>query len=190
MHRVPISPHLHQHLLFYFLFFLILAVLMGMKWGDWFLNLIWFCCLAAQSCPTLCSPMDSSMPGSHVLHHLPESAQTHVYWVSDAIQPPHPLSPPSPLALKTLAWYYRIRYTERHLTSILGWRTLHHVLSLPFSNNLQFFCFSSLFLSLSCIQSGSFLFYVCIVFYHVIMPQFIQLLPTVGHMELSNLLAI
>ena len=75
-------------------FFLILAILMGMKWGDWFLNLIWFCCSIAQSCPTLCSPMDSSTPGSHVLHHLPEAAQTHVYWVSDAIQPPHPLVAP------------------------------------------------------------------------------------------------
>ena len=40
--------------------------------------------------------MDCSMPGFPVLHYLPELAQTHVHWVSDAIQPPHPLSPPSP----------------------------------------------------------------------------------------------
>ena len=39
------------------------------------------------------------MPGFPVLHHLPDFAQTHVHWVSDAIQPSHPLSPPSPLAL-------------------------------------------------------------------------------------------
>ena len=81
-------------------FFFYIAILMGMKWGDWFLNLIWFCCCSvAQSCPTHCDPMDSSTPGSHVLHNLPESAQTHVHWVSDAIQSPHPLSPTSPLAL-------------------------------------------------------------------------------------------
>ena len=38
-------------------------------------------------------------PGSSVLHYLPEFAQIHVHWVDDAIQPSHPLSPPSPLAL-------------------------------------------------------------------------------------------
>ena len=46
----------------------------------------------------LCNPMDSSMPGFPVLHHLPELAQTHVHWVGDAIQPSHPLSSPSHLA--------------------------------------------------------------------------------------------
>ena len=45
---------------------------------------------------SLCDPIDYSMPGFLVLHHLPELAQTHVHWVSDAIQPPHPLSFPSP----------------------------------------------------------------------------------------------
>ena len=44
-------------------------------------------------CPTLCDPMDCSIPGFPVHHQLPEFAQTHVYWVVDAIQPPHPLSP-------------------------------------------------------------------------------------------------
>ena len=53
---------------------------------------------AAQSCPTLCDPMDCSMQGLPVHHELPESTQTHVHWVSDAIQPSHPLSSPSPLA--------------------------------------------------------------------------------------------
>ena len=43
--------------------------------------------------------MDCSMPGFPVLHYLPEFAQTHVHWVSDAIHPSHPLLPPSPLAL-------------------------------------------------------------------------------------------
>ena len=53
----------------------------------------------AQSCPTLCNPMDCSTPGFPVLHYLPELAQTHVHWVCDAIQTSHPLSPPSPSAL-------------------------------------------------------------------------------------------
>ena len=44
-----------------------------------------------QSRPTLCNPMNCSTPGFSVLHHLPEFAQTHVHWVSDAIQPSHPL---------------------------------------------------------------------------------------------------
>ena len=46
-------------------------------------------------CPTRCDPMDCSTPGFPVHHHLPEFAQTHVHWVSDAIQPSHPLSSPS-----------------------------------------------------------------------------------------------
>ena len=46
----------------------------------------------AQSCPTLCDPMDCSTLGLPVHHQLPEFTQTHVHWVSDAIQPSHPLS--------------------------------------------------------------------------------------------------
>ena len=57
-----------------------------------------FCCSVAQLCPNLCYPMDCSAPGFPVLHHLPELAQTHVHWVSDAIQPSHPLLSPSPPA--------------------------------------------------------------------------------------------
>ena len=54
----------------------------------WVLSRVW-----------LCDPMDCSMPDFPVLHSLPEFAQTHVHWVSDATQPSHSLSPPSPLAL-------------------------------------------------------------------------------------------
>ena len=50
----------------------------------------------AQLCPTLCDPMNRSMPGLPVHHQLPESTQTHVNRVGDAIQPPHPLLSPSP----------------------------------------------------------------------------------------------
>ena len=56
-------------------------------------------CSVAQSCPPLWNPMDRSMPGFLVLHHLPEFAQTHVLWVGDAIQPSHLLSTLSPPAL-------------------------------------------------------------------------------------------
>ena len=52
----------------------------------------------AQSCPTLCDPMNRSMPGLPVHHQLPEFTQIHVHWVRDAIQPSHPLSSPSPPA--------------------------------------------------------------------------------------------
>ena len=52
----------------------------------------------AQSCPTLCNPMNCSMPGLPVHHQFPEFTQTHVHWVGDAIQPSHPLSSPSPPA--------------------------------------------------------------------------------------------
>ena len=52
----------------------------------------------AQSCPTLCDPMNRSTPGLPVHHQLPEYTQTHVHRVSDAIYPFHPLSSPSPPA--------------------------------------------------------------------------------------------
>ena len=52
----------------------------------------------AQSCLTLCDPMDCSTSGLPVHHQLPEFTQTHVHCVSDAIQPSHPLSSPSPPA--------------------------------------------------------------------------------------------
>ena len=65
--------------------------------GDWAPSKpVNHCCSVAQLCPTLCNPMDCSMPGFHVLHHLPELAHTHVHWVSDVIQPSSPLSSPSP----------------------------------------------------------------------------------------------
>ena len=52
-----------------------------------------------QLCLTLCDPMDCSMPGPPVHHQFPDFTQTHVHWISDAIQPSHPLSSPSPSAL-------------------------------------------------------------------------------------------
>ena len=56
------------------------------------------CFSVAQSCLTLCDPMDCSMSAFPLLHHFLEFAQTHVHWVDDAIQSSHLLLPPSPLA--------------------------------------------------------------------------------------------
>ena len=52
------------------------------------------CCSVTKLCLILCNPMDSSMPGFPVLQYLTEFAQIHVHWVTDAIQPSHPLPPP------------------------------------------------------------------------------------------------
>ena len=58
------------------------------------------CCRSVTTlCPTLCNSMDYSMPGFPVLHYLLEFVQTHVRWVSDAIQPSHLLLSPSPPVL-------------------------------------------------------------------------------------------
>ena len=51
-----------------------------------------------QSCPTLCDPIDCSMPGLPVHHQLLEFTQTHIHWVGDIIQPSHPLLSPCPPA--------------------------------------------------------------------------------------------
>ena len=53
------------------------------------------CFSVAKLCLTLCNPTDSSIPGFPVLHYLLKFARTPVHWVKDAIQPAHPLSPPS-----------------------------------------------------------------------------------------------
>ena len=56
----------------------------------------------AQLCPTLCNPMNCSTPGLPVHHQFPEFTQTHVHWVSDAIQSSHPLSTPSSVQVSSL----------------------------------------------------------------------------------------
>jgi len=55
------------------------------------------CCSIAKSGLIPCDLIDCSTPGFPVIHYLPEFAQTHVHWISNAIQPSHHLSPPSPL---------------------------------------------------------------------------------------------
>ena len=69
-------------------------------WINIFPSLLYQGCFSVlKSCPTLWNPMNCSTPGFPVLHYFPEFAKTHVRWVSDAIQPSHPLSPPFPLVL-------------------------------------------------------------------------------------------
>ena len=80
----------------------------------------------AQSCPTLCDPMDWSTPGFPAHHQLPELAQTHVHRVSDAIQPSHPLSSLSPPAFNfsqhqdLFQWVSSSHQVAKVLESVLG----------------------------------------------------------------------
>ena len=71
----------------------------GDLWPSVWDHSICYCCSVAQSCSVMSNslqPMDCSTPGLPVYHQLPEPAQTHIHLVSDAIQPSHPLSSPSP----------------------------------------------------------------------------------------------
>ena len=70
------------------------AVFKGRKWVSVRVRKL-LLLLITKSCPTICNPMDCSTLGFPVLHYLLESVQTHVHWVGNAIQPSHPLSPPS-----------------------------------------------------------------------------------------------
>ena len=63
------------------------------------ISFFFICCLVTKLCPTLWDPMNCTTAGLPVLHCLPEFTQTHVHWVSDAIQVSHSLSCPSPLSL-------------------------------------------------------------------------------------------
>ena len=69
--------------------------------GEWIKKLCsvytmeYCCCWVAKSCPPLCDPMDCNTPVSPVLYYLQESAHTHIHWVSEVIQPSHPLLLPS-----------------------------------------------------------------------------------------------
>ena len=85
-----------------------------------------------QSCPTFCDPMNHSTPGLPVHHQLLESTQTQVHWVSDDIQPSHPLSSPSPPALSLsqhqglFQWVNSSHEVAKVLEFLaLGWCYLH-----------------------------------------------------------------
>ena len=84
----------------------------------------------AQSCPTLCNPMNSSTPGLPVHHQLLEFTETHVHQVSDAIQPSHPLSSPSPLAPNPSQHQSLFQWdnSSHEVAKVLEFQLLHHSL--------------------------------------------------------------
>ena len=92
----------------------------------------------AQSCPTLCDPMDCSTPGFPVHHQLPEFTQTHVHWFGDAIQPTHPLSSPSPPAFNLsqhqglLQWVSSLHQVARVLEFQLQHQSFQWILRTDF----------------------------------------------------------
>ena len=88
----------------------------------------------AQSCPTLCNPMNHSTPGLPVHHQLPESTQTHVHWFGAAIQLSHPLSSSSPPALNLsqhqglFKWVSSSHHVHRVLEFQLQYRSIQWTL--------------------------------------------------------------
>ena len=117
MRDISVVSFLYMRFLFIsafvcFFFFFLISIIQGLrKWIRCCLFLFYFWksfvklmfssvqfSSVAQSCPTLCDLMNRSTPGLPVHHQLPEFTQTHVHRVSDAIQPSHPLSSPSPPA--------------------------------------------------------------------------------------------
>ena len=79
-----------------------------------FFKVIWWCS-AVKSNLTLWDPMDCSTPSSSVLHYLPYFAQIHVHWVSDAIQPSHPLLPTPSFLLPSIFPSIRVFSNESAL---------------------------------------------------------------------------
>ena len=82
----------------------------------------------AQSCPTLCDPMNRSTPGLPVHHQLLEFTQTHVHQVSDAIRPSHPLSsasPPAPNTSQHQSLFQSVK-SSHEVAKVLVFQLLHH----------------------------------------------------------------
>ena len=81
-----------------------------------------------QSCLTLCDPMNRSTPGPPVHHQLPEFTQTHIHRVSDAIQPPHSLSSPSPPAPNPSQHQSLFQWvnSSREVAKVLEFQLQHH----------------------------------------------------------------
>ena len=84
----------------------------------------------AQSCPTLCDPVNRSTPGLPVHHHLPEFTQTHVLWVCDAIQPSHPLLSPFPPASNPSQHQSLFQWvnSSHEVAKVLEFQLQHHSL--------------------------------------------------------------
>ena len=88
----------------------------------------------AQLCPTLCDPMNCSMPGLPVHHQLPEFAQAHVHQVADAIQPSNPLLSPSPPA-----------FSLSHYQGLFKWVSSSHQVAKVLELQLQHQSFQWIF---------------------------------------------
>ena len=128
------QPNLRLCLPTFFSFFDHLFCLISSLLGDWPTDKDKFSSVA-HSCLTLYKHMDCSRPGFPVHHQLPELAQTHVHQVGDAIQPSHPLSPPSPAfslsqhqgllqwVVLCIRWpkYWSLSFTSVLLMNIQGW---------------------------------------------------------------------
>ena len=82
----------------------------------------------AQSCPTLCDPINRSTPGLPVHHQLPKFTQTHVHQVGDAIQPSYPLLSPSPPALNPSQHQSLFQWinSSREVAKVLEFQLQHH----------------------------------------------------------------
>ena len=82
----------------------------------------------AQSCPTLCDPINHSTPGLPVHHQLPEFTETHVHRVSGAIQPSHPLSSPSPPAPNPSQHHSLFQWinSSHEVAKVLEFQLYHH----------------------------------------------------------------
>ena len=117
------------------------------KIKNWWLKINFFLLLmviqfssVVYSCLTLCDPMNCSMPGFPVHHQLLEFTQTHIHWVSDAIQPSHSLSSPSPPALNLpqhqdlFQWVNSLHQVAKVLDALEPSFSLLKVLWPPFEN--------------------------------------------------------
>ena len=89
-------------------------------------------------CPTFCDPMDHSTPGLPGHHQLPELAQTHVYWVSDAIELPHPLSSHSPPAFNLCQHQGLFRWvsSSHQVAKVLEFQLQHQSFQWTFRTDL------------------------------------------------------
>ena len=114
----------------------------------------------AQSCPTLCDPMNRSTPGLPVHHQLPEFTQTQVHQVSDAIQPSHPLLSPHPTISSSVV-PFSSRFQSSQHQGLFKWvSSLHQVAKvLEFQLQYQSFrwIFRTIYLSIAFLTNTSFM---------------------------------
>ena len=93
----------------------------------------------SQSCPTVCNPMNWSMPGLPVHHQLPESTQIHVHRAGDAIQPSHPLSSPFPvLNLSQQQGLYKWLSSSHQVAKVLEFQLQHQSFQWTSRTNLLY----------------------------------------------------